>query len=280
MINCTPLVVNETILFNRIVSEKKARHQGILTPICNQISTYYSQYLNNFVAVESKIRSEIPIADVLVKESLIKCYSSKTETFKYIYGRIFDIQPNELKSECPYCLIDEPETLDHYVSKNEFPEYSVLTRNLIPCCHSCNHKKGEIWRKHRMRRFIHFYNDQFISHRFLRARITKKRNTSTPTIEFYLTRSPEILDVEFRIIKRHFKYLKLLKRYSRRANSILSAEIDIVKKSLSAGLTLNQVGQILTDRFETLSESYGVNYWKAVVYETLESNKERLNQFN
>ena len=45
---------------------------------------------------------------------------------------------------CPICGLNECEEMDHYVPRDEdkFPEYSTHLDNLIPLCHSCNHKKS------------------------------------------------------------------------------------------------------------------------------------------
>ena len=43
---------------------------------------------------------------------------------------------------CPYCGINTADTLDHYLPKELFPEFSVNAANLIPCCGRCNLLKG------------------------------------------------------------------------------------------------------------------------------------------
>lgn len=45
---------------------------------------------------------------------------------------------------CPICGLHECEEMDHYVPRDvaQFPEYSAHISNLIPLCHSCNHKKS------------------------------------------------------------------------------------------------------------------------------------------
>lgn len=46
---------------------------------------------------------------------------------------------------CPICGIESYEEWDHYVPRELMPEYSVLTSNLIPLCHDCNHAKNTLW---------------------------------------------------------------------------------------------------------------------------------------
>ena len=46
---------------------------------------------------------------------------------------------------CPIYGIDTYDEWDHYVPRELMPEYSVLTSNLIPLCHDCNHTKNTLW---------------------------------------------------------------------------------------------------------------------------------------
>lgn len=46
-------------------------------------------------------------------------------------------------TECPYCgnpLM--PDTLDHFLPKEDWPEYAILANNLVPQCRSCAPIKG------------------------------------------------------------------------------------------------------------------------------------------
>ena len=42
---------------------------------------------------------------------------------------------------CPYCGQRVVATLDHYLPKSAFPDFSVHPHNLIPCCRDCNSSK-------------------------------------------------------------------------------------------------------------------------------------------
>ncbi|NMZ01384.1 HNH endonuclease [Pseudomonas proteolytica] len=50
---------------------------------------------------------------------------------------------------CPYCGIPGTMTLDHYLPKalKAFPEYAVLSENLVPACGECQSAKGERYSK-------------------------------------------------------------------------------------------------------------------------------------
>ena len=77
-----------------------------------------------------------------------------------IKAKITEIMPSAIKEKCPYCMLSEPGTFDHYIGKGEFPEFSILSKNLVPCCSKCNSKKGEKFLSENGKRiFISFYFD-------------------------------------------------------------------------------------------------------------------------
>ncbi len=47
---------------------------------------------------------------------------------------------------CPMCGGSGTGTLDHYLPKAAFPEFSFFAPNLIPACRTCNHKRGARFR--------------------------------------------------------------------------------------------------------------------------------------
>ncbi|WP_247458982.1 HNH endonuclease signature motif containing protein [Bradyrhizobium sp. 153] len=74
--------------------------------------------------------------------------------------RIVKIRQMQLKS-CPMCGSSVTGTVDHYLPKEDFPEFSVMAANLVPACSHCNSgKKGRTFRgTSRNERFLHPYFD-------------------------------------------------------------------------------------------------------------------------
>lgn len=277
MVNCNYTGYNENISFGTIVSEKNNPSKETLQAIIERVTTSYNQYLTEFHSLSNKQNSDILITEIGERAALKLCYSSATESFKFIRGKIFDIQPNSLKAFCPYCLLNKPKTLDHYIGQTEFPEYSILQKNLIPCCFDCNNNKGEDWRKNNQRRFIHFYNDTFLNHRFLYSNLVYHKGEVTPKIHFYLSKPVAMSVADFRIVKCHFKDLHLLNEYNQRAIPLVSAEIRVLRDALNNGSTRNQIIASLQSRVNAQVIDFGINYWSAIIYETLANNRKLIN---
>lgn len=279
MIKGNYLNINETVFFNTVSAEKNAPRDGILQTISNRVLNTYADYLNNFPALVNKRRSEFFRAgEADAREALQSCYRIATASFKTIRGKISEVQPNVLKTLCPYCLLNSPDTIDHYIGQVEFPEYSVLCKNLLPCCYRCNQLKGEVWRAKRKRRFIHYYIDNFLIHQFLFAKLIYTGvRVSIPSIKFGLARPHNINSDDFRIIRMHFKDLDLLDMYSQRANDLISSEYQVGVTHVSKGQTRQSVRDGLIVRRNVEASNAGINSWRSVTYDTLAGSSRFIN---
>lgn len=75
-----------------------------------------------------------------LKAGLIKNYKSKPGCLKYI-DAIKGVSPDV----CPMCGSLSSPTIDHVLPKKTYPEFSFLSKNLVPAC-SCNIGKAENYR--------------------------------------------------------------------------------------------------------------------------------------
>lgn len=65
---------------------------------------------------------------------------------------------------CPMCGSETTNTIDHFLPRNSYPEFSIFTRNLVPCCGLCNSgAKKTIIKGTSPERFLHPYFDQLLS---------------------------------------------------------------------------------------------------------------------
>ena len=87
---------------------------------------------------------------------------------------------------CPICGLNECEEMDHYVPRDhdQFPEYSAHLDNLIPICHSCNHKKSNNFlSKNGERLYFNAYYDSLTHRNILIGKITLSPIDGLPQIE-------------------------------------------------------------------------------------------------
>lgn len=83
--------------------------------------------------------------------------------------------------KCPYCSVNAPQQLDHYMDKSTYGQLAVCRLNLVPLCGTCNNKKGE----KPYTDFVHPYYQQFPQADFLVAdcKIVKNRVVATFRID-------------------------------------------------------------------------------------------------
>lgn len=277
MVNCNYIGGQNNDEFDNfviIINEKKNPRKNCLVGLQNRILTSYNEYLNNFEVLQMSQSSVFNQAEANERDSLNHCYSTRTKTFEIKRGEIFENQTKQIKAFCPYCLLNKPTTLDHYIGKTEYPEYSILIKNLIPCCYECNQKKGETWRLNNRRRYIHFYNDTFINDRFLFTNLIFNEN-DVPVINFQLVKPDSLTEYEYDIITWHFHDLSLLEEYADRSNAIMSTEISIIKNSHQRGDNIESIRQTVIDKFEN-SIGFGLNYWQNCLYEAISNNIENI----
>ncbi|WP_127131187.1 HNH endonuclease [Pseudoflavitalea rhizosphaerae] len=235
--------------------------------IADRVINGYEDYLTDFPVLQGRGDSLIGLAEEEQRRALNGCYFNKTKSFKAIIEKIYNSQPNVLKGYCPYCMLGEPETIDHYIGKEEFPEYSILVKNMIPCCFDCNTLKRVNWRTGNNRNFIHYYNDLFLHNRFLYASLQYQVGSAVPLIDFYLQRPVGMNVSDFTIVENHFRALNLRKRYQGRSNSQFSTQTRSIQISLRSGV-LNPA-HYLNDLAVNSRIDFGVNFWEAALYEAM-----------
>ncbi|WP_141233069.1 hypothetical protein [Pseudomonas sp. Irchel 3E19] len=104
--------------------------------------------------IDYKFSVDLPEAQLCTRKFTLKTakalyalYDSKAQCFSHIDN--FRNKANKALGSCPYCGLPSNVTLDHYLPRNieAFPEFSILTENLIPACNKYQSAKGEFFSK-------------------------------------------------------------------------------------------------------------------------------------
>jgi 5-methylcytosine-specific restriction endonuclease McrA len=195
------------------------------------------------------------------------CYST-SNNLTTLKVKIREKQNVLMRAECQYCNISEPSTFDHYLPQMDFPEFSALSINLIPCCPICNNAKGEEWLLNGNRKIINYYYDKIPNVTYLNCSIIYRRNI--PQAEFNLDQ-PRIPVALRAIITNHFDTLKLTERYNKRSNSEIT---DVFNTINGAPLTRIQIQNQLVNEANQMKTTRGNNYWRALIrYELSNSGR-------
>lgn len=256
-----PNDIFEILMNNAKFNEKKDR----LRELKEYIFARYSVYQEHSLMLEAISESDIHKEDD--KQILHSCYNRNKNGYLegQIVATIIDIQSVQHKNKCPYCGIDRPRTIDHYLPKSDFPEFSVFPFNLIPCCQYCNGKKNDRWLKNGKRMFLNFYYDEIPQYKFLYTNLVFS-NTRTPIITFSIEENANISADLFEIIQEHYINLNLLKEYALSVDEEISSIHDqIIKNDVS----IDQHKEMIKRQLDTSIRKFGVNYWRSSFLDAL-----------
>jgi len=250
----------------RIIDHKEEPRRGILRALTPALEDRFNDFEAN-VQDLSRIPTKAYRDDE--KEALKHCYDGNTTALAELLTSIQDAQAPGLRNECPYCGAAKADTWDHYLPQANFPEYSVHSWNLVPCCWKCNSKKLNVVAKGGKRQIVNFYFDPVPTTRFLWTTI--HWNDGIPRAEYSL-RQGEIPGDTWDLILAHFKRLELLERLQEEAHRFLGYVHTSIRKRC-AGRGPNFYAQHLRIEAESWAETFNVNDYRSTLYDALSARE-------
>jgi hypothetical protein len=278
MHNLKPLVTSTIDDFDTIRNSKRNSIRVILDgfrpELLDRYNTFDVEFVNNSL-------ENIPSVDFSdeISNSLLHCYNSKTKSKSALIKRVKENQLEHIRVTCQYCSLGSSSSIDHYIPKEQYPDFSINHRNLIPCCFDCNLFKGENWFDPVLntRTILNLYTDSLPEVQFLFVNITFHGNV--PFAVFTINNINGISVEQFQIIENHYRILKLLNRYRELFNSSYKQVLSAFSSNQYLG-NRDLVQISLHDDANSLFYDYGKNYYLAVIKKALSNNVDFLDQFN
>ncbi|MCY0990457.1 hypothetical protein OV203_25170 [Nannocystis sp. ILAH1] len=206
-------------------------------------------------------------------DALKKCYETEAPALKLLKEAIRQLQDPSVRGVCQNCGLNEPNTFDHYIPKDEFPEFAIHPHNIVPCCQQCNDlRRRKPWRdEHGCRTFHFYFDDVEVSERHLVARIIRDGNHE-PRMLFECSSSPEAPGFGGRY-SRHAETLQLPRRLEERAPT----ELDRICNELAATAELLPGAPEASERIDRLRDRSrnvatrmkkvrGPNHWEVAAW--------------
>lgn len=267
--------IDNIALWDKIVSRKHQPAKGKLLPYRDKVNSRYTFYEEHFNSLDAIL----PLAFTEwfdVKDELKSCYGDNKE-FKVIRQQLFNDLSLSGQTKCPYCLLNRPNTLEHYFDKDDYPEFSVYIPNLVPCCSECNTAKSTLmFDNHGKRKFIHFYHDSIPEEQFLFVRFAYSDTDAIP--EASITLRPGAENYFSDLVQKHFSNLSLLSKYKSAILDRLAPIIEEIKIHHQSGTPPKSIKDALEIKKGTLANHYGNNYWETCIYEGILNSPNFLNQ--
>jgi hypothetical protein len=180
------------------------------------------------------------------------------------------ILAHNARGRCRLCACRAASTLDHYLPRATYPEFSVLPLNLVPACWDCNHTKDTTYMRGEAggAAFVHAYLDAALDDvRFLYAELAV--SAGEPTVSYHVEPPGDLPHGLRERIRSHFAELRLATLYLYEAVSELSERRGAIEALWDAGATTATVAQYFRREADSVGSSAGRNHWRYVLLDAL-----------
>lgn len=162
---------------------------------------------------------------------------------------------------CPACGEDgTPNTLDHYLPKDYFPEFAITAANLAPMCDICQGEKmAKTVTSSNERIFLHPYYDEFLDTQVVVLEFAKPLATP-PSIT--LRPSPALDAAQSALVSRHLNGLSVIRRY----NHFFKDQYMRLLRLTSDIRERRQALREQLESFRNMASYKSVNSWLYVFY--------------
>lgn len=168
---------------------------------------------------------------------------------------------------CPACGEDgTPNTLDHYLPKQTYPEFSITSWNLVPMCDICQGEKGtETVNAANERLFLHPYFDEFMDAQVVKLTIGTPYNAPAS-----ITLAPHnaLGAAESALVGRHLDQLNIAKRFNHFFRSEYLRLLRLVRDIRVDGMDVTA----MLGYFRRNARDKSINSWGHVFYTAVLSN--------
>jgi hypothetical protein len=258
-----PLLLDDAELFDGIAAAKRQPRRGYLLAVRGAVLAAYQTYTDAVPDVGD-------LATIAMTGdqagALVHAYEVETAPLNRLRGRLLG---RMLTARCPFCGIGESSTLDHYLPKENYPEFAIMSRNLVPSCSPCNTRKSRLVvdEDTNVRLFLHPYYDVIPLVPFVRAEVTLLNDL---LVLSYSVAQPAGMDRRtYRHLHSHFSRLRLADRYRLMSLEHLRDRYRAFARFYGPTEDAERVAEELNQDAEDLAEEYGPNHWRAVLYRAL-----------
>lgn len=260
------LAVDATAVFDDIAAAKRPPRRARMRAARADVLAAYLEYEDAVPEVGVLVAVDLPGPR---KEAMQHAYTVETQPMTALRG---DLLKRIIVARCPFCGISESSTLDHYLPKEQYPEFSIFPKNLVPSCALCNtRKKDRILEKGTdVRMFLHPCFDTIPNVEFLTVRTRMEGDALV--LSYRLIQPVGMAARTFRHLGSHFDELDLADRYRRMGLEHLGGQYPALRRAYGAAEDSDRVADKLIEVAQDFEEVSGPNYWLAKLYRALAAN--------
>jgi hypothetical protein len=221
--------------------------------------------------IDTNMDDDPVVINALKKSELVKVYDQYFVPEDKPARKMYDALLNSAKEKCPFCGgIGTPRNLDHFLPKAHFPQFSVLSRNLVPSCRDCNMDgKGHDFATKAEDQIIQPYadKDRFFMDQWIFATYHADDEREPGVFEYYTSPPENWSEVDKLRVRKHFEDFDLAKRYATKAAEQLGTVLSQIKKMELANLNKDMIRDVLLQ--PGVDAAPFVNHWQKGMYQAL-----------
>lgn len=200
------------------------------------------------------------------KEAILSLYKAPPKGMSYIE----ELRKSHGGEICPMCGGENPTTLDHYLMKRQYPEYALLSYNLVPACSSCNQARGErLFDKATQARVLHPYYDDCMSTPLIKLSFDPGGVGPDFQVVYMLpVTDPSFSNVEFHV-QNVILRTNFLAFISKRWGKVVHTPDSILYGYTRAGSTKNEFHEFLLGKSNAQSDIDGDNSWHGIFFRSI-----------
>lgn len=178
---------------------------------------------------------------------------------------------------CPYCLMRQPKSLDHFLPQADYPEFSILAWNLVLVCETCNRRKSNTLHV-APRSVLNPYFDPLPATPLLYADIRIRANRVRLKYRIY-SDDPTVAPATLALAKRHLDALNLARDLVREGTTYIGTIANAIAAENSTPIDAVRLRTVLDGRMRGLS-GFPVNSWQVAVIDAMEQDPDLLQFIN
>ena len=169
---------------------------------------------------------------------------------------------------CPYCLLEEPKTLDHFLPKSRFQAFASFAPNLVPMCGPCNTLKGAKGSAVGEQFFTHAYFDEIAKQQpFLISQVAVgARSIAT---NFMIDFGADLPGSILNRLSYQFSILRLGARYQCEAIDVVHGQAQKIAEMHKDRCPIEEISLSVAEDAEAEAVNMGRSYWRAALLSAL-----------
>jgi hypothetical protein len=203
--------------------------------------------------------------DEALKDALRANYTlmSSTGSMSELRAELMALSPY---GRCAMCGVGEAATLDHYLPKTSFSEFSVFALNLVPTCDPCNRKKATKFSALPGGQFLHAYFHPLPNLPLLLADVEGIRPV---VIDYRVAELGEVDPDTTARLSYQFNQLCLRDKFCRVAVGEIADRRVALRNYYGPDENPAQVRIYLQREAESTVAQLGLNHWKSALFNAL-----------